>query len=57
MILVLHGDEIILRDDAGSHDIGYPRTVVLSDDTVVTAYYYTDALGAALYDLETIGSS
>ena len=36
------GDEIVLRDDAGSHDIGYPRTVQCSDGTIVTVYYYND---------------
>ena len=36
------GDEIILRDDAGNHDLGYPRTVQRSDGTIVTAYYYND---------------
>ncbi len=43
------GEEIILRNDAGSHDIGYPRSVVLPDDTVVTAYYYNDGFGAPCY--------
>ncbi len=36
------GDPIILRSNAGDHDIGYPRTVVLADDTLVTAYYIND---------------
>ena len=43
------GEEIILREDAGSFDIGYPRTVVLPNDTIVTAYYYSDAIGAPCY--------
>jgi hypothetical protein len=36
------GGEITLRDDGGSHDIGYPRTVVRSDGALVTAYYWND---------------
>ena len=28
--------EIILRDDGGSHDLGYPRTVQRPDGTIVT---------------------
>lgn len=35
------GDEIILRDDARTHDIGYPRMVVRPDGKLVTIYYYT----------------
>lgn len=36
------GDEIVLRDDGGNHDIGYPRAVQRADGTIVTAYYYND---------------
>lgn len=36
------GDEIRLRGDAGSPDIGYPRTAVLPDGQVVTVYYFND---------------
>lgn len=36
------GDEITLRGAAGSPDLGYPRTVILADGTVVTAYYFND---------------
>jgi hypothetical protein len=35
-------DEITLRDGGGNHDIGYPRTVVLPNGTVVTTYYFND---------------
>ncbi len=35
-------DEIILRDDAGNHDIGYPRTTQLPDGTLVTVYWLND---------------
>ncbi|MDQ8194943.1 sialidase family protein [Coraliomargarita sp. SDUM461004] len=34
-------DEIILRDDGISWDIGYPRAVVREDGTVVVVYYYS----------------
>lgn len=36
------GEETILRDDAGCHDLGYPRAVRRADGTVVTVYYYND---------------
>jgi hypothetical protein len=39
------GDAITLRRGGGDHDIGYPRTVVLADGTVVTAYYFNDQPG------------
>ncbi len=32
------GEEIVLRDDAGNHDIGYPRTVQRPDGTIVTLW-------------------
>ncbi len=36
------GDEIILRDDAGSWDCGYPSTEELSDGSLITVYYQSD---------------
>jgi hypothetical protein len=36
------GKEIILRDDGGNHDIGYPRTVQRPDGKIVTVYYFDD---------------
>lgn len=36
------GEPIILRDDGGGRDIGYPRSVQRSDGTVVTIYYFWD---------------
>ena len=33
--------EIILRDDARNHDIGYPRMIVRPDGAIVTMYYFT----------------
>ena len=35
------GQEIHLRDDGRTWDLGYPRTVTLPDDTIVTMYYFT----------------
>lgn len=48
------GEEIVLRSDAGSHDIGYPRTVVRQDGTVVTVYYYNDYMGGPCYIAATL---
>ncbi len=51
-------DEIVLRDDGGDHDLGYPRAVLNSSGQVVTAYYYnTDPnrerfIGVSLWDAE-----
>ncbi len=36
-------DEIILRDDGSSRDIGYPRSVQRPDGKIVTVYYFSDA--------------
>jgi len=32
--------ELILRDDGGSGDLGYPRTMLQPDGTLVTVYYF-----------------
>jgi hypothetical protein len=37
------GPEIVLRDGAGSSDLGYPRTVKLGRDRLMTAYYFNRA--------------
>ncbi|MBL9214509.1 MAG: exo-alpha-sialidase [Opitutaceae bacterium] len=34
------GDELVLRDDARTWDIGYCRSVVRADGRIVTVYYY-----------------
>lgn len=34
--------DIVLRDDGGGYDIGYPRTVVRPDGALVTVYYFHD---------------
>ena len=33
------GEELILRDDGGSSDLGYPRTVLRPDGQLLTLYY------------------
>lgn len=35
-------DEIILRDDGASWDLGYPRTVQRPDGKIVTVYYFAE---------------
>lgn len=47
-------DEIILRSDGGSHDIGYPRTVQRKDGTLVTAYYFNDEMNGSCYIAATL---
>ncbi len=37
------GPELVLRDDGGSWDLGYPRTVQLRDGRVMVAYYFNRA--------------
>jgi hypothetical protein len=34
--------EIVLRDDGGGRDLGYPRTVQRPDGKIVTVYYFND---------------
>ncbi|HIE27987.1 TPA: exo-alpha-sialidase [Candidatus Poribacteria bacterium] len=48
------GEEIILRDDGGNHDIGYPRTVQRSDGKMVTVYYFNDQPETERYIAATI---
>ena len=55
-------DPIILRDDGGTPDLGYPRTVERPDGTIVTVYYFNDApaseryIGATLWNPEAVQS-
>jgi len=37
------GPEITVRDDGGSWDLGYPRTVANADGGLTTVYYFNDA--------------
>jgi hypothetical protein len=48
------GADIILRDDGGNHDIGYPRTVQRSDGKIVTIYYLNDQPETERYIAATI---
>jgi len=41
------GGEIVLRDDGGNQDIGYPWSVRLDDRRVLTVYYFNTADDAA----------
>jgi len=46
--------EIILRDDGGGRDVGYPRTVQRPDGKLVTVYYYHDTPDGNRYIAATI---
>ena len=46
--------EIILRDDGGGRDVGYPRTVQRPDGKVVTVYYFHDRPTSDRYVAATI---
>lgn len=49
------GPEVVLRDDGGGRDLGYPRSVQRPDGKVVTAYYFWDRqTGAERYIAATI---
>ena len=48
------GDEIVLRDDGGNHDIGYPRSIQRGDGRVVTVYYFNDSPDGERYIAATI---
>jgi hypothetical protein len=48
------GDEIVLRDNGGGHDIGYPRTMQRPDGTMVTAYYFHDEPDSERYIAATL---
>lgn len=48
------GEEMILRDDAGCWDLGYPRTVQRPDGKIVTIYYHNDHADQERYIAATI---
>jgi hypothetical protein len=47
-------EEIILRDDGGNWDLGYPRTVQRPDGKVVVAYYFNEHENTERYIAYTI---
>jgi hypothetical protein len=48
------GPEIMLREDAGCWDLGYPRTVQRADGNIVTIYYFNDDPKSERYIAATI---
>ena len=48
------GEEIVLRDDGGNHDVGYPRAIQRSDGSIVVIYYHNDFSGEERYIATTI---
>ncbi len=48
------GRELMLREDAGCWDLGYPRSVQRTDGKVVTVYYYNDNKDTERYIAATI---
>ncbi len=48
------GQEIMLRDDGGTWDLGYPRTVERADGKIVTTYYFNDKKDGERYIAATI---
>jgi hypothetical protein len=48
------GEAIVLRDDGGSRDLGYVRSVVRLDGKIVAVYYYNDRKSPARYLAATI---
>lgn len=51
------GGEIVLREDGGNWDLGYPRTVERADGRLVTLYYYNTAADAERFIGATIWSA
>ena len=43
-------DEIALRSDASTWEVGYPRSVQRPDGNVVTVYYWTGAIAATIWN-------
>jgi hypothetical protein len=46
--------DIIVRDDAGMSDLGYPRTVVLHDGKALTVYYLNEGAETDRYIAGTL---
>jgi hypothetical protein len=51
---VTWSEEIVLRNDGGCHDLGYPRTVQRPDGTLVTVYYFNDEPDGERYIAATL---
>ena len=43
-------DEISLRSDAPTWEVGYPRTAERPDGKVVTVYYWAGMIAATIWD-------
>ena len=48
------GKPIVLRNDGGNHDLGYPRVAQRSDGCLVVIYYYNDSPSEDRYIAATI---
>ncbi|HEU0122711.1 MAG TPA: sialidase family protein [Bryobacteraceae bacterium] len=48
------GEEIVLRQDGGGGDLGYPRTVKRPDGKLITVYYFNEDAGKERYIAGTI---
>jgi len=48
------GEEIVLRQDGGGWDLGYPRIIQRTDGKLVNVYYYNDAPDQERYIAATI---
>jgi hypothetical protein len=48
------GKEIVLRDDGGGRDLGYPRSIQRKDGKIVTVYYFHDQPKSDRYIAATI---
>jgi Neuraminidase (sialidase) len=50
-------NDIVIRDDGGMSDLGYPRTVVRPDGKLLSVYYYNYGsdqerfIGASIFDV------
>ncbi|SVB91747.1 uncharacterized protein METZ01_LOCUS244601 [marine metagenome] len=48
------GKPIVLRNDGGNHDLGYPRVIQRTDGCLVIIYYYNDSPSEDRYIAATI---
>jgi hypothetical protein len=46
--------ELVLRNDAGCWDLGYPRSVQRADGKIVSAYYFNDSPDTERYIAATV---